>query len=110
MAHANWDRAIRDVSPLAHLVCDASSSLTNRSIRPLSTLVRSASRSRCGGILTTILNVQASVVGEALGVYCLTSWSPTYVHLYTAILITVSVSIAMYCVVRRPSLPLMRLS
>lgn len=44
--------------------------------------------------------MQAAVIGHALGVYCLTSRSPVYVHLYTAVLISLSVTVAMYCVVR----------
>ncbi|KAM0747580.1 DUF300-domain-containing protein [Meredithblackwellia eburnea MCA 4105] len=46
------------------------------------------------------LSTFISVLGEAMGMYCLASWSPKFFHLYTSVLISVSVSIAMYCVLQ----------
>lgn len=43
--------------------------------------------------------LQTSVISEALGYYCLSSWSPQYFHVYMSLLVSISVSIAMYCVV-----------
>ncbi|KAL9931438.1 hypothetical protein V8E36_009724 [Tilletia maclaganii] len=46
--------------------------------------------------LCTILTVGM----EYMGVYCLASWMPWFGHLWMALIITISVSIAMYCVVQ----------
>ncbi|GAA5996705.1 OSTA/TMEM184 family protein [Rhodotorula paludigena] len=42
----------------------------------------------------------ASVLGEATGYYCLASWSPKFVHVWSAAAITISVTVAMYCVLQ----------
>ncbi|GAA6059025.1 hypothetical protein JCM10212_001250 [Sporobolomyces blumeae] len=44
------------------------------------------------------LTTLASVVSNALGWYCLASWSPKFVHVWSSAIITVSVTVAMYCV------------
>ncbi|KAL8283520.1 hypothetical protein RQP46_005623 [Phenoliferia psychrophenolica] len=49
-------------------------------IRPLSTLI--------------------SVISQAMGDYCLSSWSPKFLHVYMSVLVSISVSIAMYCVLQ----------
>lgn len=49
-------------------------------IRPVSTLV--------------------SIAGEATNQYCLNSWSPRFFHIWTTVAISISVSIAMYCVLQ----------
>ncbi|GAA5895324.1 hypothetical protein JCM8208_005978 [Rhodotorula glutinis] len=46
------------------------------------------------------LSTLASVIGEATGYYCLASWSPKFVHVWASAAITVSVTVAMYCVLQ----------
>ncbi|KPV74907.1 uncharacterized protein RHOBADRAFT_36871 [Rhodotorula graminis WP1] len=51
-------------------------------------------------VLVRPLSTLASVVGEATGYYCLASWSPRFVHVWASAAITISVTIAMYCVLQ----------
>jgi hypothetical protein len=68
-------------------------------IRPLSTLVSCSRLTPPPTLKLTDPSPQIAVVSHYLGWYCLVSWSPKFTHLYTAIAITISVTIAMYCVV-----------
>lgn len=52
-------------------------------------------------VIVRPLSTLIAVVSESLGWYCLASWSPGFVHLYTSIAITLSVTVAMYNVVSR---------
>jgi len=51
-------------------------------------------------VLVRPLSTLVAVVSEYLGWYCLASWSPGFTHLYTSAAITISVTVAMYNVVR----------
>lgn len=46
--------------------------------------------------MTTI----ASCIFEAVGFYCLSSWSPLYFHMWSVLIITVSIGLAMYFIVQ----------
>lgn len=50
-------------------------------------------------VIVRPLSTLVAVVSEALGWYCLASWSPGFTHLYTSAAITISVTVAMYNVV-----------
>ncbi|KAJ8294214.1 Transmembrane protein 184 [Rhodotorula toruloides] len=51
-------------------------------------------------VLVRPLSTLASVIGEATGYYCLASWSPKFVHIWSSAAISVSVTVAMYCVLQ----------
>lgn len=53
------------------------------------------------------LSTLASVVGELTGHYCLASYSPKFVHVWSSAAVSISVTVAMYAViqVRSPSSP-----
>ncbi|GAA5833574.1 hypothetical protein JCM9279_001565 [Rhodotorula babjevae] len=51
-------------------------------------------------VLVRPLSTLASVIGEATGYYCLASWSPKFIHVWASAAITVSVTVAMYCVLQ----------
>ncbi|GAA5886175.1 hypothetical protein JCM6882_004289 [Rhodosporidiobolus microsporus] len=51
-------------------------------------------------VLVRPLSTLASVIGEATGYYCLASWSPKFVHVWSSAAIFISVSIAMYAVLQ----------
>ncbi|GAA5984064.1 hypothetical protein JCM10908_006033 [Rhodotorula pacifica] len=51
-------------------------------------------------VLIRPLSTLAAVVGQATGYYCLASWSPRFIHVWTSVAITISVTIAMYCVLQ----------
>jgi hypothetical protein len=57
-------------------------------------------------VLVRPLSTLAAVVGELTGYYCLASWSPKFVHVWASAAITVSVTVAMYCVIRQSLLSL----
>ncbi|PWN40219.1 DUF300-domain-containing protein, partial [Ceraceosorus guamensis] len=42
----------------------------------------------------------AAVALEYFGYYCLASWSPKFGHIYISLIISISVTVAMYCVVQ----------
>ncbi|GAA5925314.1 OSTA/TMEM184 family protein [Sporobolomyces koalae] len=46
------------------------------------------------------LTTLAAVIGEYTGYYCLASWSPKFVHVWASAFITVSVTVAMYCILQ----------
>ncbi|GAA5844567.1 hypothetical protein JCM11251_001635 [Rhodosporidiobolus azoricus] len=51
-------------------------------------------------VLVRPLTTLASVIGEATGYYCLASWSPKFVHVWSSAALFVSVSIAMFAVLQ----------
>ncbi|BGP32346.1 hypothetical protein JCM10296v2_004127 [Rhodotorula toruloides] len=51
-------------------------------------------------VLVRPLSTLASVIGEVTGYYCLASWSPKFVHIWSSAAICVSVTVAMYCVLQ----------
>ncbi|KAK4335256.1 DUF300 domain protein [Rhodotorula toruloides] len=51
-------------------------------------------------VLVRPVSTLASVIGEATGYYCLASWSPKFVHIWSSAAICVSVTVAMYCVLQ----------
>ncbi|GAA6014948.1 hypothetical protein JCM11491_002367 [Sporobolomyces phaffii] len=46
------------------------------------------------------LTTLASVIAEYTGYYCLSSWSPKFVHVWSSATITISVTVAMYAVLQ----------
>jgi hypothetical protein len=46
-------------------------------------------------VLVRPLSTLASVIGEATGYYCLASWSPKFVHIWSSAAISISVTVAM---------------
>ncbi|GAA5894050.1 OSTA/TMEM184 family protein [Sporobolomyces salmoneus] len=51
-------------------------------------------------VIVRPLTTLASVIGEYTGYYCLASWSPKFVHVWSSAAITISVTIAMYVVLQ----------
>lgn len=47
-----------------------------------------------------VLCTVGSIIAEALGDYCESSWSPTHVHVWWAAIVSISISVAMYCVLQ----------
>lgn len=41
-----------------------------------------------------------AVSAEAAGAYCLASWSPRFMHVYTAVIVSISVTVAMYALLQ----------
>lgn len=50
--------------------------------------------------LTTLI----TVISQALGDYCLGSYSPKFTHVWMSAIASISVTVAMFCVVRLSSL------
>lgn len=48
------------------------------------------------------LSTAVAIASEYLGYYCLASWGVGFTHLWTALAITISVTVAMYAVVSQP--------
>ncbi|GAA5987826.1 hypothetical protein JCM11641_004943 [Rhodosporidiobolus odoratus] len=51
-------------------------------------------------VLVRPISTLASVVGEASGYYCLASWSPKFVHVWSSAAVSISVTVAMYAVLQ----------
>ncbi|BGP16474.1 hypothetical protein JCM10213_007920 [Rhodosporidiobolus nylandii] len=51
-------------------------------------------------VLFRPLSTLAAVIGEMTGYYCLASWSPKFVHIWSSAVICISVTIAMYAVLQ----------
>lgn len=51
-------------------------------------------------VIVRPLTTLASVIAEYTGYYCLASWSPKFVHVWSSGAITISVTVAMYVVLQ----------
>ncbi|GAA6038238.1 hypothetical protein JCM8097_005808 [Rhodosporidiobolus ruineniae] len=51
-------------------------------------------------VIVRPVSTLVSVIAEATGYYCLASWSPKFIHLWTLIFVSLSVTVAMYAVLQ----------
>lgn len=51
-------------------------------------------------VIVRPLSTLASVVAQSMDYYCLASWSPKFVHVWSSAAITISVTVAMYAVLQ----------